>query len=278
VIGQHKETTMLFDTPTAAEADPGSKVVDISPDLAREWLEAERPRNRNVNPNDVAAIARDIADGRWVVNGDAIRFCNGQLIDGQHRLTAVLEAGKTIRSLVVWGLGTEAFPTIDSGRKRTGADVLASQGEANAATLSATVRLIDEIKRGRIDSREKCTNARYADLLAKFPGARRSVSVSITSRKLVGTQVMAACHFCFAEIDAAAADHFVSRLLDGDGLEKDSPIYLLRERLLMVRAGRGRTQREYVVACFFKSWNAMRRGQRSRSLKMAPDESLPVLV
>jgi hypothetical protein len=80
----------------------------------------------------VARYAREIAAGRWKPNGETIKFTmDGVLLDGQHRLAAVALAGVGIETTVVWGLDPDCFDTIDSGRPRSAADMLAIQGIPN---------------------------------------------------------------------------------------------------------------------------------------------------
>ena len=60
--------------------------------------------------------AADMKAGRWQLNGEAIKFDkNGHLLNGQHRLHAVVRADTTIQMLVISGLDPETRTTMDSG-------------------------------------------------------------------------------------------------------------------------------------------------------------------
>jgi hypothetical protein len=64
-----------------------SELVEITPAMAREWLEKNIENNRGVGAQVVDAYARDMLAGKWYIPGDPIRFDeDGNLIDGQHRL------------------------------------------------------------------------------------------------------------------------------------------------------------------------------------------------
>lgn len=76
-----------------------TKVMDITPDIAKEMLERNL-NNRSVSPSRVDMYADDMARGEWQANGEAICFNeSGNLINGQHRLMAVV-----IRNDIISGL------------------------------------------------------------------------------------------------------------------------------------------------------------------------------
>ena len=66
----------------------------------------------------------------------------GKLLDGQHRLHAVIEAGLPIQSVVVYGMDDEAFRTMDTGKARTGGDTLSVTGVGNHNHIAAAIRRI----------------------------------------------------------------------------------------------------------------------------------------
>lgn len=113
--------------------------VEVTPELARLWLEFN-VNNRNVNPSRVAQIARDMTAGLWKQNGDSIRFDReGRLIDGQHRLLAVIESGRPLSTFVVRGLEPDAQTTIDTGQARSAGQQLHLLGFSNSTKAASVV-------------------------------------------------------------------------------------------------------------------------------------------
>ena len=53
---------------------------------------------------------------------------NGVLVDGQHRLAAVIEADVPVELTVFTEVGEGTFDVLDTGKRRTAADVLAIEG------------------------------------------------------------------------------------------------------------------------------------------------------
>lgn len=133
---------------TATIATQAGPTVDvrleiITPDTAALWLE-RNSRNRAVSEASVRRLASDMAEGRWEINGETIKFDTfGNLIDGQHRLEAVKRSGVTVRSLVSRGLAPESQLTIDLGQPRSAAQQLALLGvTSTTGTAALSVALI----------------------------------------------------------------------------------------------------------------------------------------
>ena len=99
----------------------------ITPDIAKEML-LKNTNNRPVSEKHVRRLAKEITEDRWQLNGDTIRFNGTRLVDGQHRLLAVVKSGKAIETLVVDGLESDVFKTIDIGKIRSNGDTLAADG------------------------------------------------------------------------------------------------------------------------------------------------------
>ena len=92
----------------------------ITPELAGVYLSRNAEGQRRINPNRVADYAADMKKGLWVANGEAVIFDDaGRLIDGQHRLSAIVRAGVPVEMLVVRGVESKSFQTIDQGCMRT---------------------------------------------------------------------------------------------------------------------------------------------------------------
>ena len=117
-----------------------TKVETISPNTAMMYLK-DAGKNRKLSEKKVQDYAKQMTDGEWVLNGEPIIFGkSGNLIDGQHRLRAVIYANATVQMLVVRGVNDEYFDSIDSGKSRTLFDVFSCNNVANASIVSAVVK------------------------------------------------------------------------------------------------------------------------------------------
>lgn len=98
----------------------------VTPEMAERWLEKNNS-NRPLRQNVVAAYAAQIKAGQWRLTHQGVCLdCNGALIDGQHRLTAIAHTGIAIL-MQVSRMTTEesamALP-VDVGAKRSYSDIL----------------------------------------------------------------------------------------------------------------------------------------------------------
>lgn len=117
------------------------EVKEITPKLAKDVLENHNNLNRNRNKEHVRALLKNMKQGTWRFNGDTIRFDRGgELIDGQHRLAALVEFGKPLPMIVVKGFDKETIKTIDQEIKpRNLADLFKMNGVKDAVTVSAII-------------------------------------------------------------------------------------------------------------------------------------------
>jgi hypothetical protein len=97
-------------------------LMDVTPELATKWLEGN-VHNREIRQGVVARYAADMKAGEWMLTHQGIAFDDeGTLIDGQHRLWAVIESGVTVRTLVTRGADLASQLVIDDHLKRTALD------------------------------------------------------------------------------------------------------------------------------------------------------------
>jgi hypothetical protein len=121
-------------------------IVTITPDLAQKWLSVET-KNRSICKEHRNMLVHAIESGQWKLNGSTIVLArDGSVIDGQHRLNAVVHCGKSIESIVVFNSDKDSIDTIDVGRKRTAGDLLSMRGEVYSNYLAAALSLMRRIK------------------------------------------------------------------------------------------------------------------------------------
>lgn len=116
------------------------KTMLITPKIAEKML-SSNTHNRPVYQLTVDCYARDMRLGLWRPNNQGIGFdINGVLIDGQHRLWAIIQSGVTLEMLVVTELPIESQLTVDTGKLRGVGDNLHLIGVDNGNLRSAIVR------------------------------------------------------------------------------------------------------------------------------------------
>jgi len=120
---------------------------NITPEKAQEYLKTSIG-NRPISKPVVHSYSDTMKKGGWLLNGMCIIFdVDGHLIDGHHRLLAVIDAGIPVRFDVCRGANRDSFTTYDCGRHRTIGQLLAMQDVKNynlvASIVVANDRLIN---------------------------------------------------------------------------------------------------------------------------------------
>lgn len=120
----------------------------ITPAIAEEYLK-RNTLNRKMSKHRVAYYASQMKAGRWQLNGQAIIFdTEGNLLDGQQRLAAVIKSGCPIQVIVIRGISSTTMGTIDTGKARTAGDVFALRGAKSARAAAAAVKTRNTLFRG----------------------------------------------------------------------------------------------------------------------------------
>lgn len=115
-----------------------TKIETIDADMARKYLEHNMV-NRHINHERVLAYKDELINGSWELNGESIKFnSDGEMIDGQHRLSAIIESGIPMTTVVTYGIDTE-ISSIDRGRPRSLRDSLIIGGMSTDIVSSASI-------------------------------------------------------------------------------------------------------------------------------------------
>jgi hypothetical protein len=240
----------------------------ITPEIALRMLELNTV-NRPLTETNVATLVKEMKGGRWKINGDMIRLSVGNvIIDGQHRLHAVVRSGITIQTWVMEGLPSDVFDTIDVGKRRSSGDTLGCRGEQNSYRLAASLIMIDKYITGRVEKSVQYTNTEVEGLLVKYPEARKSLMTAARAKGLILPSVLDSCHYLFSQKDPALADVFVQKVLKGVGMEDGDPWYALRERMLINSISNTKLSKALMMALCIKAWNAARQGKRITKLQL----------
>lgn len=258
----------------------------ITPEVAANYLKNNLSNNRRLNSRAIDSYADQMSRGQWAINGDPIRFdVNEALIDGQHRLHAIIKSGTSQQILVLRGLSTETFITMDSGRKRTVADVLSINGYKNATKLAGSIQAVHNLRVGKnphllMKEGSHLNKQDCLDFVADNPALVNSCHYTcgkwIKAQVLISPSYAAALHFLFAEKDENMAAVFFNKLCTGLDLTENSPIYFLREKLI-ANMGMSSGQKISVgvrAALTIKAWNRVREDVPIKVLQIRLNEEI----
>ena len=268
-----------------------AEISTISPHMAQVLL-GRNQINRKMRASTVHRYADTIKEGRWRLNGEAIVVSeDGSLLDGQHRLSAVVEASTPIRSILVTGVDASTFDTLDTGIVRTVADVIGITGAEKSNYLASGARALYILRKtGSTSAVRIGWDSQVAmEFIAHNPDLKEAVEY-VTARKWKGMMTpgwLIALYVEFLRKDALSVADFFEVLSTGYAPTRDHPVLALRERLLEEasrnsgNAVKKLTVRDRVGLCI-KAWNKLRgEGDASKKLTFRSrgkrKEEMPVI-
>ena len=242
-----------------------TKIETITPAMAMELLKKNH-NNRPIQRRSVERFKQALTKGTYQLNGDTIRVDeDGNVLDGQNRLTACVECGVSFTTLVCRGLPRSVFSTIDVGVSRTLAHHLETAGIDDASTASKIIRLsvnldqenplsIYDMTGDQAVAWAKCRREELKDAVAA--GRRLHGDCKFLSPASWATMWMK-----LRSIEKDRAGHFLDQVATGAGLESGSIRLVLRRALESVYSKLG-GQRDSMekMAMVIKAWNHDREG------------------
>lgn len=266
---------------------PDMRSMHVTPTIAREWLKRNLG-NRPVKPTHVARLADAIRRGLWKMTGDAIRFSTtGKLIDGQHRLHAIIEAEVGVNCVVMFGLGDDIFDVIDSGSGRSKADVVFVKYQlpvAKSALLSSAANLALQYESGITSLKGSVASDDLLKFIDNNPDVVDAVSYVYDNapRESPIPKSIAAAFFLFAaRKDRLLAESFILRFMVGAVNGPEDNLLHLRNFCLKARAVRRPVQAGDIFGRLIVVWNSERRGKpikHATNIRVRANESTPKFI
>lgn len=247
-------------------------IVNFSPVQAARILDTINDGNRKVATSRVEQYKRDMINGSWRFNGDMIRIDeNGVLIDGQHRLSAVVRSGMSFEFLVVKGIRSESKHTIDTGKARTGGDALSIQAGvefADSHVINGALSAYVKYKRSGYSDSGSGHRLTNTEVLATYESHKELVDSSLSMMKdsvtmrgmLLPKVDMLFLFMIFSELDPDDAKNYLLKILTGVGLDFGSTEVNIRDIMIECKTGARTTNRKIIINSIIKCWNSIRRG------------------
>lgn len=265
----------------------GSTIVKITPEIAADWLENRNlGKNRNLSLKTAGRYAKAMSDGRWMVTHQGIAFdSDGFLIDGQHRLRAVVLAGVSVEMFVAVGFDSDTFAILDSGRRRQAGQMIAGKyGSLLAAaarfTGVADGSFTDDLVMGVYPSYAE--NDQVLAVVEAWPELAEYAPIATSASR--SARIVPAPHL--AVMAQAARTQYAYRLkgwadgvVEGTGLDKMDPRLIIRDRFIREATRLGSSNsRVLAYAYVVKAWNAWAVGADLRFLRLVENEKIPAVV
>lgn len=258
---------------------PTVAIETVTPRKAKEWLQGNVD-NRKLRESRVLFMSGLLNEDEWELTGDAIVFDDkGILINGQHRLSALVVANKSAQFVVLRGVPSKAQEVMDQGLSRNLGDQLHRRHVPYSNVVAGALAWLFQM-----EYIEKTGNVHYANpalrpslraLLRLFednpelPEEASELTKLVYYTKIRHGPTLALYHRLL-EIDPEEAELFFKMWQEGAGLAKNDPIWRLREWTIndaRTRTTSGRAPTYRFMAMALKAWNFWREGKTIQQLK-----------
>ncbi len=261
--------------------------VNMSPEMAADILHSRNGKNRNLSEELVKRLVSALIADKWTFNGQPIVFDDsGSLIDGQHRLSAIVRAKRSAECLVVTDISDPmAFHTIDDGKKRGLFCNISSMGFSNSKVVASIGKLFytfchsKDLTRFVISTHTE-QNIILAEFISKIPEINEAALLANRTSKLCNASVLGAALLIFLKIDPEKARLFHNMLCESEYPYPDHPVKQLHNRLFRDRLSSNKLNNLERLALIFKAWNYFMKGKSVKEIRWSrrrnPDQDFPI--
>lgn len=258
-----------------------SQTIRITPKLAQEYLETDK-QNRPIREGHLNGIIQDMENGRWVFDGAPIRFdADGNLLDGQHRLLAIVRTGKAQKMVVMTGLARNSRRTMDKNARRSVADNLRMDAQVpNSFKVSAIARIVLRWRAGNIRnaSMQPTDNEVYDFVLDNNPALQAAAFFSSpVARDLGGSpQAIGAVYYETIPLDPEKGEAYWEKVQSGVGLAPGEAALILRSALMRLdKTAKIGSKPTLTLELCIRAWNLMRQNKTQETLLVKPLDTIP---
>lgn len=272
-------------------------VEKITPEMAKSYLEKNHSKQRNTSPTHALHLAQQMKAGQWMMNGEPIIMDeNDGILDGQHRLIAIVHAGVAVEMMVVRGVSPDAFMTIDRGKPRSNGNIFAIAGIKNYNSAAACVSGVWNYRRAlKVEIKRESQESLFGgslntylrpssqDMLDEYHRNESQYSLAVAladkTRNLInkssGSMIAG-----MALLDGKMGEEWVRLFWDqfasGLDLSPTNPIYHLRERLIKNKSEKCKFSVNHAALLCGKAWNLFAREKECKALRIDTEKVFPI--
>lgn len=252
---------------TKLPSDARKELILVTPELAAELL-AKSIGNRRIMKLQVDRLVREIKAGRWNPEASEIRVSIAdKLIDGHHRLTAIIRAGVAVWQWFAFGCREDTVHVIDTGTPRSISGQRTMLGEENAKRKTAVLNAVSlTVAKNYV----VLSKLEQDDLAALVGDAVMDEAVSwalaCANERFSSPSHVAGALAVLVRTRPEAAE-FARRVVSASG-EKGEPARELARWLTTTRGG-GIAIREEIAQRVASAWEAHKAGSQRQFIRKA---------
>jgi len=266
-----------------------SMVVFVTPELARQWLRRNHSegakKNRKLSIPKTRQWLKLMREGMWDVShqNTVVFDADGDLLDCQHRLSAIEMFGQGMWFRVEYGWPRASFASIDGGAKRSADQLMPGK---YAQLLASGARVVVAVT-GQVErSQRKDMVTAKGDTKQTLAWAAQWPELDWHKERVfrvyTSVRISPSLHLAvLAQAERTEHRHMIDAWLDalenGIGLEADDPRLHLRNRWMKSYQTLNQGSREVSYSMIVKAWNMYVQGRPMKTLKVSWNE-IPLKV
>jgi len=171
------------------------RILMVTPAYAKEILKNNSRNYRKLNMRRVSSYATAMKNNEWELNHQSIAIdFNGVLLDGQHRLMAVVESGMTVPMSVCFNAPPGSVTSSDETLTRKNADHLYSMRrnrlKYNESQVAAILTCLNELSNG--GNKVKLSKPKALVLFDRYESNINAICEVLTVNDVVATSAIKA--------------------------------------------------------------------------------------
>lgn len=247
----------------------------ITPEIASRLIEKNQ-FNRRVAKPTVKLYANDMAAGRWMSDtAEMIKISkDGRILDGQHRLLAVIQSGCPIVFHIAHNVNDTVFEVLDTGKKRNATDVFHIAGVKRGNMIPSIISHYNLLERGFRIGAQLYSKGSNSELLNQYYESEQSWQVIARETmnwynafaRILTPSFIGGTYAHLSNKDGLQATKFINELCTGNNIT-NNVINLLRSKLMHNKMASRKFSTNHAIALTIKAWNFYMQGKSPAILK-----------
>lgn len=255
------------------------KKMFITPELAKEMLSTNIDNNRRIRNNLLNQYVTLMDKGLWInYHPEAIMISpDNTLLDGQHRLMAIIKSGKSYWfNVAITDISVMA--TLNTGGKRSPGDACKVAGIPNSNLMASIIKIEnDYYQNGSFHLKFKNgSGISHVEIIDKYYSEKehydKIATLSIryyTRGRLLTQSYIGGFLTVLLKNESNFIIDFFEQLTTGLGIQNNN-IHLLRQRLINELSAMKKTPIGIINALVIKAYNASIEGKEYKCLSFNP--------
>jgi hypothetical protein len=261
----------------------------ITPSMAADMLQSNI-KNRTLREKAITKYANEMLRGTWKQDtGEVIKISKtGVLLDGQHRLMAIIKANIPVYFHVIYGLCDSITDVLDTGSNRSASDVFKLNNIMYNSTIPSMINQYNALKNTKalygtgMSKNQKLSNNEILSMYYERPDfwhdvAKTSLKWYESFSRILNTSIIGGIYAYLYEINSNDAKEFINQLCTGNDIENKS-LLVLRKKLVDDKLSIKSHSKTTIIAFILKTWVHFRKGTEISILKYnAESEEIKVI-